>query len=83
VQVSVNLSPDLLLDPGIADRIEAKVIEHSVAHHNVIIEIPESVLAHDAREVMETLVQLRQDERLPARIGRFSAPIGWRPAAAH
>jgi EAL domain-containing protein (putative c-di-GMP-specific phosphodiesterase class I) len=59
VQVSVNLSPDLLLDPGIADRIEAKVIEHSVAHHNVIIEIPESVLAHDAREVMETLAQLR------------------------
>jgi EAL domain-containing protein (putative c-di-GMP-specific phosphodiesterase class I) len=58
VQVSVNLSPDLLMDPGLADRIEAKVIEHSVAHENIIIEIPESVLAHDVREVMETLVQL-------------------------
>lgn len=59
VQVSVNLSPDLLLDPGLTDRIEAKVIEHGVAHNNVIIEVPEAVLAHDAREVMETLVQLR------------------------
>jgi EAL domain-containing protein (putative c-di-GMP-specific phosphodiesterase class I) len=59
VQVSVNLSPDLLLDPGLTDRIEAKVIEHGVAHESIIIEVPESVLAHDAREVMETLVQLR------------------------
>ena len=59
VQVAVNLSPDLLLDPGLTDRIEAKVIEHGVAHENVIIEIPEAVLAHDAREVLETLVQLR------------------------
>jgi len=59
VQVSVNLSPDLLLAPGLTDRIEAKVIEHSVAHHNIIIEVPEAVLAHDAREVLETLVQLR------------------------
>ncbi len=59
VKVSVNLSPDLLLDPGLADRIEAKVIEHSVAHESVIIEIPESVVARDAREVLETLAQLR------------------------
>ena len=59
VTVSVNLSPDLLMDPGLTDRIEAKVIEHSVAHENIIIEIPESVLSHDVREVMETLVQLR------------------------
>jgi EAL domain-containing protein (putative c-di-GMP-specific phosphodiesterase class I) len=59
VQVSVNLSPDLLLDPGLTDRIEAKVIEHSVAHENVIIEIPEAVLARVGPESLETLVQLR------------------------
>jgi EAL domain-containing protein (putative c-di-GMP-specific phosphodiesterase class I) len=59
VQVSVNLSPDLLLDPGLTDRIEAKVIEHGVAHENVIIEIPEAVLARDGPEYLETLVQLR------------------------
>src|SRR5207253_5125904 len=53
------LSPDLLLDPGLTDRIEAKVIEHSVAHENIIIEITEAVLASDSREVQETLVQLR------------------------
>jgi EAL domain-containing protein (putative c-di-GMP-specific phosphodiesterase class I) len=59
IQVSVNLSPDLLLDPGLADRLEAKVIEHGVAHDKIIIEVPESVVAHEAREVLETLVQLR------------------------
>jgi EAL domain-containing protein (putative c-di-GMP-specific phosphodiesterase class I) len=58
VTVSVNLSPDLLLDLGLADRIEAKVIEHSVAHENIIIEIPESVLASEVHEVMETLLEL-------------------------
>src|SRR6478735_1306494 len=31
INVSVNLSPDLLLDHGIADRIEATVKEHGLA----------------------------------------------------
>jgi EAL domain-containing protein (putative c-di-GMP-specific phosphodiesterase class I) len=60
VQVSVNLSSDLLYDPGLADRIEAKVIEHGVAHENIIIEIAESAIAHDARAALDTLVQIRQ-----------------------
>jgi EAL domain-containing protein (putative c-di-GMP-specific phosphodiesterase class I) len=60
VQVSVNLSPDLLLDPGLPDRIEAKVIEHGVPYDSVIIEIPEAVLAQDANEMTETLIQLHR-----------------------
>ena len=58
--MSVNLSPDLLLDPGLPDRIEAKVIEHSVAYECIIIEIPEAVLAREADEVMEMLIQLHR-----------------------
>jgi EAL domain-containing protein (putative c-di-GMP-specific phosphodiesterase class I) len=59
IQVSVNLSPDLLLDPGLADRIEAKIIEYGVEHEKLIIEVSEAALAHDIREAMDSLVQLR------------------------
>jgi EAL domain-containing protein (putative c-di-GMP-specific phosphodiesterase class I) len=59
VQVSVNLSPDLLLNPGLVDRIEAKIIEHGVEHEKLIIEVSETALAHDISEAMDTLLQLR------------------------
>jgi EAL domain-containing protein (putative c-di-GMP-specific phosphodiesterase class I) len=59
VQVSVNLSPDLLLAPGLADRIEAKIIEHGIEHENLVIEVPEAALAHDIRVALESLLQLR------------------------
>jgi EAL domain-containing protein (putative c-di-GMP-specific phosphodiesterase class I) len=59
VQVSVNLSPDLLLAPGLADRIEAKIIEHGIEHENLIIEVPEAALAHDIRVALDSLLQLR------------------------
>lgn len=59
VHVSVNLSPDLLLDPGLVDRIEAKIIEHGVEHEKLIIEVSETALAHDISEAMDTLLQLR------------------------
>jgi EAL domain-containing protein (putative c-di-GMP-specific phosphodiesterase class I) len=59
VQVSVNLSPDLLLTPGLADRIEAKIIEHGVEHENLVIEVPEAALAHDIRVALDSLLQLR------------------------
>jgi len=58
IEVSVNLSPDLLLTPGLTDRIEAKTIEHSVAHDKIIIEVPESAIAHEARDVLDTLERL-------------------------
>lgn len=59
VDVSVNLSPDLLLDAALTDRIHAKVIEHSVAPERVIIEVSESVVASEGAEMRATLVQLR------------------------
>jgi len=59
IQVSVNLSPDLLLDPGLADRIEAKIIEYGVEHEKLIIEVSEVALAHDIGEAMDNLLQLR------------------------
>lgn len=59
VQVAVNLSPVLLLAPGLADRIEAKIIEHGIEHENLIIEVPEAALAHDIRVALDSLLQLR------------------------
>jgi len=59
VQISINLSPVLLLTPGLADRIEAKIIEHGVEHENLVVEVPEAALAHDIRVALESLLQLR------------------------
>ena len=59
LQVSVNLSPDLLLDPGFPDRIEAKAIEHGIENEKIIIEVSEVAVAHDVREAWESLAQLR------------------------
>ena len=39
VHVSVNLPSNLLLDPGLVDRIEAKIIEHGIEHEKLIIEV--------------------------------------------
>jgi EAL domain-containing protein (putative c-di-GMP-specific phosphodiesterase class I) len=60
VQVSVNLSSDLLYDPNLVDRIEAKANEHGVAHENITIEIAESAVAHDARAALDNLIRIRE-----------------------
>lgn len=59
VPVSVNLSPDLLRDAGIAERIAAKVRQHHLPAHRLIIEVPEAAVAHDIGDSLENLVQLR------------------------
>src|SRR5512134_1519717 len=59
VPVSVNLSPDLLRDAGIAERIEARTLEHGLPAHRLIIEVPEAAIAHDIGDALENLVQLR------------------------
>ena len=59
LQVSVNLCADLLLAPGLADRIEAKMIEHGVENEKLIVEISEADLGHDIRNWIDTLSQLR------------------------
>ena len=59
IPVSVNLSPDLLLDEDIPARIEAKVRQHGLTPHKLTIEVPEAALAHDIGHALETLVHLR------------------------
>jgi len=59
VPVSVNLSPDLLRDIGIAERIAAKARAHRLPASRLIIEVPEAAVAHDIGDVLENLVQLR------------------------
>jgi EAL domain-containing protein (putative c-di-GMP-specific phosphodiesterase class I) len=59
LHVSVNISSDLLLAPGLADRIEAKIIEYGVEHEKLIIEVSEVDLVHGVREALDTLLQLR------------------------
>ena len=59
VPVSVNLSPDLLRDAGLAARIAAKVRAHRLPASRLIIEVPEAAIAHDIGDALENLVQLR------------------------
>ncbi|HEV7819621.1 MAG TPA: EAL domain-containing protein, partial [Burkholderiales bacterium] len=59
LEISVNLSPDMLLDPGFPDRVEAKAIEHGIENEKIIIEVSESAIAHDVREALDSLAQLR------------------------
>ena len=59
VPVSVNISPDLLRDSGLAERIAAKVRAQHLQPSRLIIEVPESAIAHDIGEALENLVQLR------------------------
>lgn len=57
--VSVNLSPDLLRDPHLTDRILEKVHEHGIPVHLLTIEVPEAAVAQESSEALETLIQLR------------------------
>ncbi len=59
VPVSVNLSPDLLLDPQLPERIEAKLREQALANDRLIIEIPESAVANSSAQALDGLIQLR------------------------
>jgi EAL domain-containing protein (putative c-di-GMP-specific phosphodiesterase class I) len=59
VPVSVNLSPDLLRDPGLTARLEEKVRAHGLPAHRLIIEVSEAGIAHEASEALDNLVHLR------------------------
>jgi EAL domain-containing protein (putative c-di-GMP-specific phosphodiesterase class I) len=59
VPVSVNLSPDLLRDPGLVGRLEEKVRTHDLPAHRLIIEVSEAGIAHEASDALENLVHLR------------------------
>jgi EAL domain-containing protein (putative c-di-GMP-specific phosphodiesterase class I) len=59
VPVSVNLSPDVLRDAEIPERIEATLREHRLAPSRLIIEVSEAAVAHDIGDALENLVRLR------------------------
>jgi EAL domain-containing protein (putative c-di-GMP-specific phosphodiesterase class I) len=60
VPVSVNLSPDVLRDQDIAERIEAKLRKYRLAPSRLVIEVSEAAVAHDiAGDALENLVRLR------------------------
>jgi EAL domain-containing protein (putative c-di-GMP-specific phosphodiesterase class I) len=59
VPVSVNLSPDLLRDPGLTARLEEKVRAHGLPADRLIIEISEAGIAHEASDALDNLVHLR------------------------
>jgi EAL domain-containing protein (putative c-di-GMP-specific phosphodiesterase class I) len=59
VPVSVNLSPDLLRDPSITERLTEKVGAHDLPAHRLVIEVSEAAVAHDVSDALENLVKLR------------------------
>ena len=65
VPVSVNLSPDLLVDGDVAGRIEAKARAHDVPAHCLIIEVSESAVAHDIESSPLLVLGAATDELPP------------------
>jgi diguanylate cyclase (GGDEF)-like protein len=59
VPISINLSPQQLREPGLAERIAALLEETGAAASRLGVEITESVLLHDAELAIETLSRLR------------------------
>jgi EAL domain-containing protein (putative c-di-GMP-specific phosphodiesterase class I)/CheY-like chemotaxis protein len=57
--VAVNLSPLLLADPGITDRIEASLQAHGVPPGALVLEVTESTGIPDTPLAMEILTRLR------------------------
>ncbi len=58
-QVAVNMSPLLLGDPGLTERIDRMLQKHSVPPGGLVIEITESNGIPDTPRAMETLTRLR------------------------
>ena len=59
VPVSVNLSPDLLRDSHITERIQEKNADHAIRATFLTIEVPESAVAQYSSGALETLLKLR------------------------
>jgi EAL domain-containing protein (putative c-di-GMP-specific phosphodiesterase class I) len=57
--VAVNVSPILLDDPELTDRIEARLQQHGVPPHALVLEITETGGIPDTREAIEILTRLR------------------------
>ena len=59
VPVSVNLTPDLLRDPRLIERIQDKASQYTLPAEYLTIEVSESTVAHESSESLETLLKLR------------------------
>lgn len=59
VNVSVNLSPDLLRDPALAERVEGLLEQSGLSKAQLILEVPERALVYDLGDDLEALVKLR------------------------
>jgi EAL domain-containing protein (putative c-di-GMP-specific phosphodiesterase class I)/CheY-like chemotaxis protein len=57
--VSINLSLKSLGDPGLAERITARVAAQDLAARNVVLEITESAAMTDLAKALENLTRLR------------------------
>jgi EAL domain-containing protein (putative c-di-GMP-specific phosphodiesterase class I) len=58
VNVSVNLSPDLLRDPAFAERVEGLLEQNGMSKLQLILEVPERALVYDLSDDLEALVKL-------------------------
>jgi EAL domain-containing protein (putative c-di-GMP-specific phosphodiesterase class I) len=59
VPVSVNLSPALIADLTLSERIVEIVRAHDLPAHRLVIEVSEAAVAHEVGAGLETLVRLR------------------------
>jgi EAL domain-containing protein (putative c-di-GMP-specific phosphodiesterase class I) len=57
--ISVNLSPDLLRDPGLADRLTGLLEQSGLAPTQLTLEVSERALVYDLADDLEALVKLR------------------------
>jgi EAL domain-containing protein (putative c-di-GMP-specific phosphodiesterase class I) len=57
--VSVNLSPALIADVGLSERVAQTVQSHELPARSLIIEVSEAAVAHEVGDGLETLVRLR------------------------
>jgi EAL domain-containing protein (putative c-di-GMP-specific phosphodiesterase class I) len=59
VNVAVNLSPDLLRDAGLAERVAGLLAQSGLNKSQLILEVPERALVYDLGDDLEALVKLR------------------------
>ncbi|MFN7148290.1 MAG: putative bifunctional diguanylate cyclase/phosphodiesterase, partial [Microthrixaceae bacterium] len=59
LSIAVNLSPVQVADPGMADMVEQVLARHRFDPHRLILEVTESTLVSDDREMTEPLERLR------------------------
>jgi EAL domain-containing protein (putative c-di-GMP-specific phosphodiesterase class I) len=57
--ISVNVSPDLLRDPGLADRVAALLQQNGLVPAQLTLEVSERALVYDLPDDLEALARLR------------------------